>query len=116
MAATSPADNPYRPQGATAADVALGNRIYHGQVANAPCAGCHGDNADGTPLGLDLTSSKWIWGDGSLSSIEHIITDGVSQPKNYRSPMPPMGGAQLSPSQVNAVAAYIWALSHRNGK
>jgi glucose/arabinose dehydrogenase len=104
------------PQGATAADVALGNRIYHGQVANAPCAGCHGDNAEGTPLGPDLTSSKWIWGDGSLPSIEHIITNGVAEPKNYRSSMPPMGGAQLTPSQVNAMAAYIWALSHRNGK
>jgi hypothetical protein len=26
--------------------------------------------------------------------------------------MPPMGGAQLTPEQVNAVAAYIWSLSH----
>ena len=26
--------------------------------------------------------------------------------------MPPMGGAQLSPSEVSAVADYIWALSH----
>jgi mono/diheme cytochrome c family protein len=104
------------PQGATAADVALGNRIYHGQVASAPCAGCHGDDAKGTPIGPDLTSTKWLWGDGSLSSIEKIITDGVPEPKNYRSPMPPMGGAQLSPSQVNAVAAYVWAMSHPNGK
>lgn len=103
------------PPGATAADVALGNRIYHGQVANAPCAGCHGNNAAGTPLGPDLTTTMWLWGDGSLPSIERIITDGVANPKNYRSPMPPMGGAQLSPSQVNAVSAYIWALSHRNG-
>jgi mono/diheme cytochrome c family protein len=104
------------PQGATAADVALGNRIYHGQVASAPCAGCHGDDAKGSPLGPDLTSSKWIWGDGSLSSIEKIIADGVPEPKNFRSPMPPMGGAQLSPSQVNAVAAYVWAMSHPNAK
>ena len=41
------------------------------------------------------------------------IADGVPNPKNYRSPMPPMGGAQLSPSQVSAVASYVWALSHR---
>jgi mono/diheme cytochrome c family protein len=26
--------------------------------------------------------------------------------------MPPMGGAQITPDQVSAVAAYIWALSH----
>jgi len=104
------------PPGATTADVALGNQIYHGQIANAPCAGCHGDNAKGTPLGPDLTTSTWLWGDGSLPAIERIVTDGVPEPKNYRSPMPPLGGAQLSSSQVDAVAAYIWALSHPNGK
>jgi hypothetical protein len=38
------------PAGATPAEVALGSRIYHGQVANGPCAGCHGTNAEGTPL------------------------------------------------------------------
>jgi hypothetical protein len=26
-----------------------------------------------------------------------------------------MGGAQLSPEQVSAVSAYVWALGHRNG-
>jgi hypothetical protein len=30
--------------------------------------------------------------------------------------MPPMGGAQLSPSEVSAVAAYVWALSHQSGR
>ena len=54
----------------------MGNQIYHGQVTNAPCAGCHGDNAKGTPLGPDLTTSTWLWGDGSLPAIERIVTDG----------------------------------------
>ena len=103
------------PPGATPDEVALGDRIYHGQVGGAPCEGCHGTNAKGTPLAPDLTSNKWLWGDGSLSSITQIITNGVPNPKNYRSPMPPMGGAQLSPSQVSAVASYVWALSHREG-
>jgi len=26
--------------------------------------------------------------------------------------MPPMGGAQLTPEQVSALAAYVWAISH----
>jgi glucose/arabinose dehydrogenase/mono/diheme cytochrome c family protein len=103
------------PPGATPDEVALGDRIYHGQVGGAPCEGCHGTNAKGTPLAPDLTSNKWLWGDGSLASITQIITNGVPNPKNYRSPMPPMGGAQLSPSQVSAVASYVWALSHREG-
>jgi len=37
----------------------------------------------------------------------------VSQPKQYRSPMPPKGGAQLTTEQVQAVAAYIWSLGHK---
>jgi len=104
------------PPGATAVEVALGGRIYLGQVAGASCAGCHGQNAKGTPLGPDLTMRRWLWGDGSLPAITKIITEGVPNPKNYRSPMPPMGGAQLSPPQVKAVAAYVWAISHPGGK
>jgi len=99
--------------GATREMVALGDRIYHGQVGGATCTGCHGANAMGTPLGPDLTSSHWLWGDGSYPAIAKIITNGVPQPKQYRSPMPPMGGAQLTPDQVSALAAYIWGLSHR---
>jgi glucose/arabinose dehydrogenase/mono/diheme cytochrome c family protein len=103
------------PSGATAAQVALGRRIYHGEVASAPCEGCHGSNGAGSPVGPDLTSGKWLWGDGSLAAITKTITDGVPRPKSYGAPMPPMGGAQLSPAEVSAVAAYVWALGHRNG-
>ena len=103
------------PPGATAADVTLGQRIFEGQVASAPCAGCHGTDAKGSALGPDLTSGKWLWGDGSIGAIAHTITVGVPHPKEYGSAMPPMGGAQLSSSQASALAAYLWALSHRSG-
>jgi glucose/arabinose dehydrogenase/mono/diheme cytochrome c family protein len=108
----SSAANPPVPAGATRAMVALGNRIYHGQAGGATCTGCHGDNAKGTPLGPDLTGTKWLWSHGSYAGIAKTITNGVPQPKNYRSPMPPLGGAQLTPEQVKAVAAYIWSISH----
>jgi glucose/arabinose dehydrogenase/mono/diheme cytochrome c family protein len=101
------------PAGASRQMIALGDRIYHGEVGAATCTGCHGANAKGTPLGPDLTDTQWLWGDGSYASIAKTITSGVSQPKQYRSAMPPMGGAQLSSDQVSAVAAYIWAISHR---
>jgi mono/diheme cytochrome c family protein len=94
--------------------MALGERIYHGQIASATCTGCHGPDAKGTPLGPDLTTTKWLWGDGSYPAIAKIITDGVPQPKAYRAPMPPMGGSQLTSDQVSALAAYIWGLSHRS--
>jgi glucose/arabinose dehydrogenase/mono/diheme cytochrome c family protein len=100
------------PTGATSEMVALGDRIYHGQVGGASCAGCHGSDGKGTPLGPDLTDTKYLWNDGSWTGIAKTITDGVPQPKEYRSPMPPMGGAQLTDDQVKALAAYVWSMSH----
>jgi mono/diheme cytochrome c family protein len=66
----------------------------------------------GGPLAPDLSHNKWLWSDGSYQGIAKTITDGVMHPKNYRSPMPPMGGSQLTHEQVLALAAYLWALSH----
>jgi mono/diheme cytochrome c family protein len=57
--------------------------------------------------------AKWLWGDGSLAAITRTIADGVAEPKRYRSPMPPMGGAELSQQDLDAVTAYVWALGHR---
>jgi mono/diheme cytochrome c family protein len=101
------------PNGATKEMVALGERIYRGQIGGASCAGCHGAAGTGTTLGPNLTDTQWLWGDGSYRSIAKTITTGVPEPKQYRSPMPPMGGAELSSDQVSAVAAYVWGLSHR---
>ena len=56
---------------------------------------------------------EWLNGDGSLAFIEHTVTTGVPQPKSHPAPMPPMGGASLSPEQIKAVAAYVYSLSHK---
>ena len=101
------------PPGTTPAAVALGNRVYHGLAGGATCTGCHGSDAKGSPLGPDLTANKWLWSNGSYAGIAATVAGGVAHPKNYRSPMPAMGGAQLSSDQVMAVSAYIWALNHR---
>jgi hypothetical protein len=37
----------------------------------------------------------------------------VPNPKDYRSGMPPMGGAQLIPTDVLALADYVWALNQK---
>jgi cbb3-type cytochrome c oxidase subunit III len=92
--------------------VARGSRVYRGLDGGATCSGCHGPDAKGTPLGPDLTANKWLWGNGSYAGIAATIAQGVAQPKQYRAPMPAMGGAQLSSDQVMAVAAYVWALNH----
>jgi glucose/arabinose dehydrogenase/mono/diheme cytochrome c family protein len=101
------------PEGATREMVLQGEQIYRGQVGGATCTGCHGGNGEGTPLGPALTGKSWLWSDGSYAGIKKTITEGVPQPKKYRSPMPAMGGAQLTPDQLSAVAAYVWSLSHR---
>ena len=101
------------PPGATKDMVALGNRIFHGEEGGASCTGCHGADGSGTPLGPDLTDQQWLWSDGGVAGIAATITSGVPQPKQYRAPMPPLGGAQLSADQVSALAAYVWGLSHR---
>jgi glucose/arabinose dehydrogenase/mono/diheme cytochrome c family protein len=101
------------PEGATRAMVVLGAQIYRGQVGGAACTGCHGENAEGSPLGPPLLGKKWLWSDGSFAGITKTINDGVAQPKEYRSPMPAKGGAQLTDEQIKAVAAYVWSLSHR---
>jgi glucose/arabinose dehydrogenase/mono/diheme cytochrome c family protein len=102
------------PDGATPEMVALGDRIYHGQVGGASCAGCHGAKGTGTPLAPSLKSRQWLWSDGSFAGILRVITNGVPEPKRYRAPMPPMGGAQLTPDQASALAAYVWGLSHQS--
>jgi glucose/arabinose dehydrogenase len=96
--------------GATHEMVAEGDRLYHG--SGATCVGCHGANAKGTPLGPDLSDKIWLWSDGSFPGIVNSITKGVPVPKQYRAPMPALGGSQLTPRQVSEISAYIWAISH----
>ena len=101
------------PPGATAAMVALGDRVFHGGVSGAGCTGCHGSDGGGTPLGPPLGPHRWLWSDGGYPGIRQTIAAGVPAPKKFRSPMPAMGGAELSDDEVAAVAAYVWTLSHR---
>jgi glucose/arabinose dehydrogenase/mono/diheme cytochrome c family protein len=100
------------PPGSTKDQVALGERIFHGEVSGGTCAGCHGSNARGTPVGPDLTKGTWLWGDGSMAALTKTITTGVMTPKQTPGAMPPLGGAPLSPSDVQAVASYVWAVGH----
>ena len=93
-------------------DIALGDKIFHGKAAGGTCFTCHGQNAKGTSLAPDLTDSKWLNTDGSQSGIASVVTSGVAKPKEHQAGMPPMGGAKLSPDQIQAVAAYVYSLSH----
>jgi glucose/arabinose dehydrogenase/cytochrome c5 len=98
------------PPGFTHDQVALGEQIFHGEVADAVCAGCHGSDGQGSPVGADLTSGPWLWGDGSVNDIAKTIRQGVANPKRAGGAMPPMGGVTLSQAQLQAVTAYVWAI------
>ncbi len=101
------------PTGAAAGpQVAEGDSIFHGQKAGGLCYSCHGPDAKGTQLAPDLTDSQWLNGDGSLQFITNTVKTGVPHPKQHPAPMPPMGGAQLTPQQIAAVASYVYSLSH----
>jgi mono/diheme cytochrome c family protein len=104
------------PAGATKEEVALGDRIFHGEAADGTCSGCHGSDAKGSPQAPSLVDGNWYFGDGSFKGIAQTVANGVPKPRNYSDPMPPRGGAPLSDSDVTAVAAYVWAISHPGGK
>jgi glucose/arabinose dehydrogenase/mono/diheme cytochrome c family protein len=103
------------PPGATKEEVALGDRIFHGEAAGGTCSGCHGSDARGGPQAPSLVKGRWLIGDGSLKSITETIANGVPRPHNYEVPMPPKGGAPLSDSDLAAVAAYVWAIGQTRG-
>jgi glucose/arabinose dehydrogenase/cytochrome c5 len=107
-AAPAPAGAAPVPPGATAEQVAKGGDLFRGGT----CSACHGPDAKGTALAPDLTSGTWMWSDGSLQGLKDTIQKGVAAPKKYRSAMPPMGGADLSPDDLSAIAAYVWSVGH----
>jgi mono/diheme cytochrome c family protein len=101
------------PPGTTRDQVALGNRIFHGEAASGTCGGCHGSDGRGSPVGADLVEGAWLWSDGSLDGIAKTITTGVAKPKNVGGAMPPYGGTALKPDELKAVAAYVYAISRK---
>ena len=83
-------------------------------AANGTCAGCHGSDGRGTQVGANLTDATWLWSDGSVAGIKSTIQKGVVAAKQGIGAMPPLGAAPLQPADVDAVAAYVWAISHHN--
>lgn len=101
------------PQGFTAEQVAQGERVFRGQAAGGNCLGCHGSDGRGTMVGANLTDATWLWSDGEVAGIRSTIVKGVTAAKQSMGAMPPMGGAPLKDQDLDAVAAYVWAISHR---
>ena len=92
----------------TPAIIEAGRRIFTGP---GNCYGCHGADASGTAMAPTLHAHKWLNIDGSYVSIVGLVQRGVSKPKAHSEVMPPMGGANLSTSQICEVAADVYSLS-----
>src|SRR3989442_16009348 len=99
----------------TPALVALGDSVFHGRVGRATCAACHGARGAGA-LAPPLTSGTWLHSDGSSPSIVRVVREGVLKPSRGPTPMPPMGGGNLTPEQLRAVAAYVYTLGNRGAR
>lgn len=101
------------PAGATDAMLTAGDSIFHGQIAGGTCYTCHGADAKGTALAPPLVAHTWLTGDGSYAFIQQRVTEGFPNPTPpYPGPMLPMGSTPMSPAQIKAVAAYVYAISH----
>ena len=72
------------PPGATREQVALGDRIFHGEAAGGTCTGCHGSDARGGPQAPSLVKGRWLIGDGSLKSITETISERRAEAAQLR--------------------------------
>lgn len=106
---------PKRPAQVTTANVALGDSLFN----TGGCQRCHGKGGVGAANAPALDGKKWLQlKAGSYDEIVTIITDGVPQAAikdpMHRFNMRARGGPMnLTDAQVQAVAAYVWTLSHK---
>ena len=96
------------PLGFSKEQLAHGDRVFHGEAAGGRCSTCHGWDAKGTPVGNDLTVGMYIWADGTVNGIKRVLEHNMSI-------APGMDG-DLKPADVDAVAAYVWALGRRGAR
>ena len=100
---------PY-PAGVTDSSIAWGKRLFHG---SANCAGCHGTNGRGTNDGPPLTGAIWLHGPGTYEWLVEQIQAGVPAHESWTgAPMPMRGWSNMPDSDVRAVAAYVWSITH----
>ena len=81
--------------------------VFHSPPAN--CYTCHGDKGQGIQgTAPNLTDDVWLWG-GSQKSIIDTVTNG------HHNQMPAWQNF-LGNDKVHLLTAYVWGLSHPDGK
>ena len=89
---------------ATPEQLAIGDKIFHGEAARGTCFQCHGWDAKGTATGNDLTNGSLNWGE-TFAMIKATILNNMK--------LAPGQDGDLTPADVDAVTAYVWALVHQ---
>ncbi|CAL75385.1 putative cytochrome c [Bradyrhizobium sp. ORS 278] len=93
------------PSGFTREHILLGDRIFHGEAAKGQCSVCHAIDGKGTPNGNDLTAGMFVWSDGSVNGVKRTILHNME--------VAPGRDGDLNLADVEAVSAYVWAISHQ---
>jgi hypothetical protein len=93
------------PTGFSREQILHGDRVFHGEAANGQCSVCHGMDGRGTPNGNDLTAGMFVWSDGSVKELKRTILHNMA--------VAPGRDGDLEPADVDAVSAYVWAISHQ---
>ncbi len=99
----------------TASMVAQGDSMFHART----CVRCHGADAGGAKNGPSLKGPTFLHTGGQYNQIVRIITEGVPadsiKDKSHAFPMRARGGAAplLSDPEIQAIAAYVYSLSHK---
>lgn len=73
----------------------------------AVCSPCHGERGEGK-IGPNLTDGRWIHGDGSLTAIHKVVTEGV-----LAKGMPPWERA-MKPEELRQVVAFVGSIRNTN--
>jgi len=100
-----PVDSLPVPAGFSRDQILHGDRVFHGDAANGQCSVCHGIDGKGTTNGNDLTAGMFIWSDGSVKELKRSILHNMA--------VAPGRDGDLEPADVDAVAAYVWAISRQ---
>jgi len=99
------------PPGVTPAMIERGKEVFEDEGL---CFACHGAQAGGF-IGPTLTDPDWWYAEGSYLAIVRQVLVGVPQRQSMSGvEMPPRGGSRIADADVQAVAAYVWRLSHPN--
>jgi mono/diheme cytochrome c family protein len=106
---------PAKPAAVTPANIALGDSLFN----NGGCFNCHGKGGIGAANAPALNGQKWLQlSTGSFDEIVGIIVSGVPVDKikdpTHKRAMGARGGRMaLTDPQIQAVAAYVYTLTHK---